>query len=305
MRTTSVAAAVNALQQGRIVAIPTETVYGLAANARNQAAVARIYEVKGRPSDHPVIVHLADSNQISEWATAIPEWANRLAETFWPGPLTLILPKLPEVGSWITGGQQSIGLRVPDHPLTLEVLRTSGLGLAAPSANRFGSLSPTDAAAVEIELGSYLADEDLILDGGACTVGVESTIVDCTASAPSILRLGAITAEEIAIVTGLDLIAANSQQRAPGTLANHYAPNAKVCTALSPACQGLIALADVPTPEGVRRLASPTTMKEYAQQLYAAMRTADQTGLTCIAVIPPEGNGLAAAITDRINRASA
>ena len=154
--TTSLEQAARALQGGALVAIPTETVYGLAADARNEAAVVSIYVVKGRPSNHPVIVHIADVNQLDEWAINIPEWARALAETFWPGPLTLILPRAAHVGDWITGGQESVGVRCPDHALTLALLRESGLGVAAPSANRFGSLSPTSAAAVLEELGEYL-----------------------------------------------------------------------------------------------------------------------------------------------------
>ncbi|CAB5041724.1 unannotated protein [freshwater metagenome] len=303
---TSLEQAARALQGGALVAIPTETVYGLAADARNEAAVVSIYVVKGRPSSHPVIVHIADVDQLDEWAINIPTWARALAETFWPGPLTLILPRAAHVGDWITGGQESVGVRCPDHALTLALLRESGLGVAAPSANRFGSLSPTSAAAVLEELGEYLDPaEDLILDGGECEIGVESTIVSCLGSAPSILRLGAITAEQVAIVSGLDVVAVDPSVRAPGTLAQHYSPRAHVCMEVNEKCEAIIALADVDTPLGMVRLASPDTAAQYAHELYAAMREADHRGYTCIAVIPPSGEGISAAVRDRITRASA
>ena len=203
----ALAGAAAQLKAGRLVAIPTETVYGLGADATNAEAVARIYSVKGRPADHPLIVHLADAQDIAEWAAEVPDFAIDLARSFWPGPMTLILNRSELAQDFITGGQETVGLRVPDHTLALAFLqefkKIGGKGVAAPSANRFGHVSPTTAIAVHEELGEYLDRDDLILDGGPSLVGVESTIIDCTSTAPRILRPGAITVEMIEAVTGL------------------------------------------------------------------------------------------------------
>ena len=193
----SLAQAAAHLQSGNLVAFPTETVYGLGADASSENAVARIYEVKGRPSDHPLIVHIADMQDMSEWASDIPTYAISLARDFWPGPMTLVLKRSDLAKDFITGGQDTVGLRVPAHPIALalikEFIALGGYGIAAPSANRFGAVSPTTAQAVEEELAAFLHEDDLILDGGACLVGVESTIIDCTGPTPMVLRLGAIT----------------------------------------------------------------------------------------------------------------
>jgi L-threonylcarbamoyladenylate synthase len=306
MITHSVEDAVVTLRRGDLVAIPTETVYGLAADASSQLAVERIYEVKGRPLNHPVIVHISSAAEIGRWAVDVPSWAYLLAETFWPGPLTLILPRAKGVGDWITGGQESVGLRVPNHPVALEIIRKSGLGLAAPSANRFGAVSPTNAAAVLEDLGPYLIPgRDLIFDGGDCAVGLESTIVDATSAQPSILRLGAVTAAQVEEVTGLALIQGKSDIRAAGTLETHYSPRAIVHLDLVEGADGFIALSEIATPNGLIRLFAPANISEYAQGLYEALRRADALGLHDVVALAPEGVGLAAAIRDRLKRAAA
>ena len=311
--TEALTSAATKLRTGGLVAFPTETVYGLGADATNPAAVARIYEVKGRPHDHPVIVHLADINQLSEWVSDIPEYAITLARTFWPGPMTLILPRSEKVGDFITGGQNSVGIRIPNNPLALQFLKLVGVGVAAPSANRFGAISPTTALAVNEEIGSYLNPElDVILDGGSSDVGVESTIIECLGSAPKILRPGAITKEMIERATGISVDESGSTVRASGTLEQHYAPRAKVflLDPMNPvvACivgVGFIALDKFPTPDGAIRLAAPKTDEEYARVLYDALREGDRKNLPAIYVVPPAGEGVAVAIRDRLKRASA
>ncbi len=309
-------AAANLLAGG-LVAFPTETVYGLGADACNEMAVARIYSVKGRPADHPLIVHIASMDGLGEWADDVPGYAISLARDFWPGPMTLVVKRSGLAGDFVTGGQDTVGVRVPDHPVALGLLdayvRNGGKGVAAPSANRFGNVSPTTAQAVVDELGDYLADDDQILDGGSCEVGVESTIIDCTGDMPKILRPGAITAQIIAESTGLDVIgqisgdaAVNSNSiRVSGSLEAHYAPAATVVLDQSPvAGQGFIAMADVAASEGVVRLASPKTHEEFARVLYSALRAADELGLETVVVAQPVGDGIAVAIRDRVKRAA-
>ncbi len=303
-------AAANLLAGG-LVAFPTETVYGLGADACNADAVARIYIVKGRPADHPLIVHVASMDGLGDWAEDVPGYAISLARDFWPGPMTLVVKRSGLAGDFVTGGQDTVGVRVPNHPVALGLLeafvRAGGKGLAAPSANRFGHVSPTSAQAVSDELGDYLADGDQILDGGACDVGVESTIIDCTGDVPKILRPGAITAQMIAESTGLEVIgvADKSSIRVSGSLEAHYAPAATVVLDQSPvAGQGFIAMADVVAGEGVVRLAAPTTHEEFARVLYSALRAADQQGLETVVVQQPTGTGIAVAIRDRLKRAS-
>lgn len=317
---------------GDLVAFPTETVYGLGADACNPAAVARIYEVKGRPSDHPLIVHISSMDRMGDWASNVPEYAIKLARDFWPGPMTLILKRSELAADFITGGQDSVGVRVPDHVVALGLLeafeRQGGKGIAAPSANRFGQVSPTTAQAVVEELGEYLSSNDVVLDGGACAVGVESTIIDCTSDTPRILRPGAISDDEVAHSTGLLVfrtyrfvddgagivwikqISENTNDkseeiRVSGSLENHYAPAAKVYLDQLPLSgQGFIALADIATPEGVIRLASPHDDEEFARILYSALREADAQGLTEVVVMQPIGIGIAVAIRDRLARAA-
>lgn len=300
----------QALKNGALIAFPTETVYGLGADASNEKAVARIYEVKGRPQDHPLILHIASINEISYWATDISDYAMALARAFWPGPMTLIFKRSDAAKDFVTGGQDTVGLRVPDHSLALGLLqeckKIGVRAIAAPSANRFGHVSPTTAAAVQEEIGAYLSAQDLILDGGAAQVGLESTIIDCTGDTPNILRPGAITQEMIEEVTGLQVSEdSNSDIRVSGSLEKHYAPNAQILLDVqASAGQGFIAPADVATPSGAIRLASPSNTDEYARSLYSALRDGDAQGLKAIAVIQPSGDGLAIAIRDRLMRAS-
>ena len=297
------------LKAGDLVAFPTETVYGLGADASNSQAVARIYSVKGRPNDHPLIVHFASMERMGDWARDVPEYAIALARSFWPGPMTLILKRSELAGDFITGGQDSVGVRVPDHVVALALLeafeRSGGNGVAAPSANRFGHVSPTTAAAVIEELGDYLSKDDLVLDGGACDVGVESTIIGCTGASPSMLRPGAISVAMIEECTGLKTTHSNNEIRVSGALENHYAPIAKVLLCEIPiAGQGFIALATIETPEGVIRLASPSNDEEFARILYSALRDADARGLLEVVVVQPIGIGIAVAIRDRLARAA-
>jgi L-threonylcarbamoyladenylate synthase len=301
--------AAEALLEGRLVAFPTETVYGLGADATSQDAVARIYSAKGRPSDHPLIVHIASSDHIDYWCNSIPEYARALAEKFWPGPMTLILTKSESVADFITGGQETVGLRVPNHPVALALLQTfhqlGGKGVAAPSANRFGKVSPTDTSAVREELDAHLEPGDLILEGGISEVGIESTITDCTGQAPKILRPGAITAEMITLATGLQLDTSDSTIRASGLLASHYAPTAAVVLDEQPVVgDGFIAMSTVETPEGAVRLAAPESIEQYAQLLYATLSRADELGLSRVVAWQPTGSGLAVAVRDRLTRAS-
>ena len=316
------------LMAGNLVAFPTETVYGLGADACNVDAVAQIYAAKGRPTDHPLIVHVASLDALGEWADDVPEFAISLARDFWPGPMTLIMNRSELAGDFVTGGQDTVGVRVPDHPVALGLLeafaRAGGKGVAAPSANRFGNVSPTTAQAVADELSEYLAEADQILDGGQCEVGVESTIIDCTGQVPRILRPGAVTAEMIQESTGLSVdgkfvygendiagITINGQAvdgpqiRISGSLESHYAPVATVVLDQSPvAGQGFIAMADVATPDGVVRLAAPSSAYHFARELYSALRRADELGLAEVVVAQPWGDGIEIAIRDRLLRAS-
>ena len=302
-------AAANLLA-GNLVAFPTETVYGLGADACSAAAVARIYSVKGRPADHPLIVHVASMDALGDWASDVPAFAIALARDFWPGPMTLIMKRSGLAEDFVTGGQDTVGVRVPAHPVALGLLeafaRAGGKGVAAPSANRFGNVSPTTALAVSDELSEYLSDADQILDGGACDVGVESTIIDCTGVAPRILRPGAITQEMIEHSTGLDVLDADGVAiRVSGSLDSHYSPQARVVLDQSPtAGQGFIAMSDVATPDGVVRLAAPQSHIEFARVLYSSLRAADEQGLATVVVQQPQGDGIAIAIRDRLKRAA-
>ena len=303
--------AAQALIDGHLVAFPTETVYGLGADANNSKAVARIYEVKARPTDHPLIVHISSINQISKWARDIPDYAITLARKFWPGPMTLILKRSDLAKNFITGGQENVGLRVPSHSLALALLTQfeslGGEGVAAPSANRFGAVSPTTSLAVNEEIGRNLKEEDLILDGGTCSIGLESTIIDCTGKSPSILRPGAITLEmvEKSVCGKIDANASTTSIKASGLLANHYAPKAKVRLDMpAKPGEGFIAMASIRTPEGAHRLASPVDVEEFARILYEALRNGDRIKLNEIKVMLPKGDGLAIAIKDRLKKSS-
>jgi L-threonylcarbamoyladenylate synthase len=305
------ASAAKRLIAGDLVAFPTETVYGLGADASNSAAVARIYSVKGRPNDHPLIVHIASMDRMGDWASEVPEYAIALARNFWPGPMTLVLKRSELAGDFVTGGQDTVGVRVPAHVVALALLEAfenaGGQGVAAPSANRFGHVSPTTTAAVVEELADYLSKDDLVLDGGACAVGVESTIIDCTGLLPRVLRPGAISTVMIEEVTGLTAVSIDGvdEIRVSGSLENHYAPAAKVLLCEVPiAGQGFIAHKNIETPSGVIRLASPSDDEEFAQILYSALREADAQGLLEVVVVQPIGIGIGVAIRDRLARAA-
>jgi len=308
--------AVAALRRGALVAFPTETVYGLGADASNPAAVARIFEAKGRPANHPLIVHLASASALPQWARDIPESAQRLAERFWPGPLTLILERGSGVPDAVTGGQDSVGLRVPAHPVAQALLHAFGGGIAGPSANRFGRVSPTTAQHVRDELGDRL---EMILDGGPCPVGIESTIVDLSGSAPVLLRPGRITPQEIEAVIGTQLGRANAASpRASGTLAAHYAPRLPLRLVSSAtldaavreaASQRLVAvLARHPRPgysNATVWMMAPLDAAEYARLLYAGLRQLDESGCALILVEAPPDTQDWAAVRDRLARAAA
>jgi len=307
----TVSNAAQALIDGHLVAFPTETVYGLGADATNEKAVSRIYSVKGRPVGHPLIVHISSISKLDQWATDIPEYAIKLAREFWPGPMTLILPRKEIAKNFITGGQNNVGLRVPDQPIALALLKRfeelGGHGIAAPSANRFGAVSPTTAEAVGEELGAHLDSDDLVLDGGQCSVGIESTIIDCTGSTPSVLRPGAITEEmvEKSLEKKTQNKEGRSETKAPGLMDSHYAPKAIVSLNSNAAPgEGFLAMSEFQTPAGAIRLASPNSLEQYAKDLYLALRSADQQGLKKVAVLLPEGVGLAEAIRDRLTKAS-
>ncbi len=303
--------AAQTLLEGNLVAFPTETVYGLGADALNKQAVARIYEAKGRPADHPLIVHIHSTQVMGQWVEDVPTYAIALARDFWPGPMTLIFKRSSLAQDFLTGGQNTVGIRVPNHVVALGLLEAfhnlGGRGVAAPSANRFGHVSPTTAKAVSEELGDYLQSKDQIMDGGPSTVGVESTIIDCTGELPRILRPGAITEEMIKESTGLVELGTSSTEapRVSGSLEKHYAPVAKVLLDQTPvAGQGFIAVSRRVTPTGVKRLAAPKNLDEFARDLYSALRKADELGLTEVVVEQPQGGGLAIAIRDRLERAS-
>ena len=316
MITNDIAQAVTALASGKLCAIPTETVYGLAANALDEVAVARVFAAKERPADHPLIVHVATASDVSEWITELPQWATDLTNAVWPGPLTIVGPRTALASNAVTGNQDTVAVRVPSHPLAQELLqqlKTQGIkGLVAPSANRFGHVSPTSAAHVSADLGEYLdAHGDLILDGGDCQVGVESTIVLATGSQPVILRPGAVTAADIKRITGVEVSEETTNApRVSGALDSHYSPTAQVIL-ISDASElelesnsGFLALAQTPTPTGLTRLAIPTTIEDFAHELYSSLRAGDDLQLKTIYVVPPTGDGLAQAINDRLNRAA-
>ena len=295
------------------MAFPTETVYGLGADASNKKAVARIYEAKGRPINHPLIVHVSSINNLDMWAKDIPEYALKLARNFWPGPMTLVLPKSDLVKDFITGGQNNVGIRVPAHLLAISLLKEfeaqGGFGIAAPSANRFGKVSPTSADDVKAELTDHLKSEDLILDGGPSFVGLESTIIDCTNTTPVILRPGAITSAMINELLGIQVEVISKDNpdfiRVPGLLESHYSPNAKVYLSGNPSTgDGFIALSRHPTPEGAIRLIAPINNEEYARTLYQGLRRADSKMLSKVFVVAPTGDDIAVAICDRLKKSA-
>ncbi|MDA1108161.1 MAG: L-threonylcarbamoyladenylate synthase [Proteobacteria bacterium] len=319
MTRADIEAAVHVLRAGGVVAFPTETVYGLGADALNPAAVERIFAIKGRPAHHPLIVHLADAAQLPHWARDIPKDAHILAGHFWPGPLTLILKRTPQVPDCVTGGQDTVGLRVPGHPVALALLRAFGGGIAAPSANRFGRVSPTTAAHVHAELGN---DVDMILDGGPCRVGLESTIVSLVGERPVILRPGAITAGQIEelLEVKIDELSDVETPRAPGMLKMHYAPRTPLRLVLAAqwgqelarqVAQGKhsAVLSTIPensaVPKATAYFLMPADPEGYAHRLYAALREADHAGCDVILVAEPPPGEDWLAIRDRLTRAAA
>jgi len=309
--------AVSVLRAGGLVAFPTETVYGLGADASNPAAVRRIFEAKGRPATHPVIVHLADAVQIANWAREVPEAARRLARRFWPGPLTVVLRRSSEVSSVVTGGQDTVALRVPSHPVALQLLARFGGGIAAPSANRHGRVSATTAEHVRREFGAAV---DCVLDGGAAEVGIESTIVDLSGGQAALLRPGWITAAEIEQALGMPLRApAGNAPRAPGTLAAHYAPQTPLTLvegdllaelAATLTRQGktvaVLALSEArPLLQGLQWIAAPRDAAGYAHALYSNLRALDAARCDAILVEQPPREAAWTAINDRLTRAAA
>jgi L-threonylcarbamoyladenylate synthase len=308
--------AVETLRRGGVIALPTETVYGLAANCEDELAVRRVFAIKGRPATHPLIVHVARATELPSWARHVPEEAWRLAEAFWPGPLTLVLPRTARATDAVTGGQDTVALRVPNHPVALAVLDALGGGVAAPSANRFGRVSPTTAEHVRADLGEEV---DLILDGGPCTVGVESTIVDLSGKEPAVLRPGGLAVEELERVLGRRVpVRTSATVRVSGSLASHYAPRAGVVlsepadvvsrvTSLRARGHnvGVLGPASLTLPPGVPRYDVPEDPAGAARALYTRLREADEQGHDMLVACLPRAEGLGIAVRDRLSRAAA
>jgi len=312
----AIANAVRVLRKGGLVAIPTETVYGLGADAQREAAIRRVFAVKRRPTSHPLIVHLGATSWLPLWARTIPPTARKLAEAFWPGPLTLVLPRSGRVLDAITGGQDTVALRVPAHPLMRQLLSAFGGGIAAPSANRFGKLSPTTAEHVRAEL----ADEvDLVLDGGPCAIGIESTIVDLSSGSPTVLRPGGVSQDELerALQQPVPLARATNI-RAPGLFPSHYAPTAEVVLARASDVPdrvaslrsagrkvAVVAPQSLPLPQDVRQFPLSSDEAVFARALYGTLREIDLQGFDAVVVVPPADTGLGVAIRDRLTKAAA
>lgn len=302
MLTLDVELAAQRIRAGGLVAMPTETVYGLAADATNPEAIARIFAVKGRPSDHPLIVHLAAVEDLAVWAPAASSAALLLGSTVWPGPVTIIVPRSERLPPEVAGGRDTVAIRVPAHRLAQQLIAAAGVPVAAPSANRFGAVSPTTAQHVSVDLGNRLDPaRDLILDGGPCDVGIESTIIDCTVEPPQLLRAGAITAEQVAEILGSDLMPSSGPSRASGMLASHYAPRCQV--RLVDTADDAMALA-AGTP-GSRVLNNTDDLVRYANKLYSDLRSADEDGVRTLIAVLPAASGLGHAIIDRLTKAAA
>lgn len=301
--------AVDLLQGGGLVAFPTETVYGLGADASNPSAVGRIFEAKGRPTGHPLIVHIGSAQKLDRWAADLDDRAHRLAEAFWPGPLTLIVPSAGLAAPAVTGGRPTVGLRVPGHPLALDLLTRFDGGLAGPSANRFGHVSPTTAQHVMTDLGGRI---EAVLDGGPAEVGVESTIVEVLGDRPAtVLRPGGVTAEALEIVLGEEVLdGRSSTSRAAGMLASHYAPAARVVVLETPPAAGelgpdtIVIGHEVSLVDPEQRIQMPADGAGFARGLYAALRAADARGPETIAVVVPTEGSLLDAVRDRLSKAS-
>lgn len=315
--TSDIEKAAEVLRAGGLVALPTETVYGLGANAEDPAAVGRIFQVKGRPPSHPLIVHLGGAEHLDDWVKDVPQAARLLAEHFWPGPLTLVLRRGSRVPLEATGGLETVAVRVPDHPVALGLLSAFGGGVTAPSANRFGSVSPTTADHVRAELGEAV---DFVLDGGPCEVGLESTIVDVTGDAPSILRPGGVTSEDLEAVLGYPLaVPSTSRVRVPGQHPSHYAPRARVVLVEPEKVVAEAELAQelghqvgvfLPAPFASTTVrvhavvALPSSMAAYARGLYGFLRELDRQGCDLLVASLPEEEGLGLAIANRLRRAA-
>jgi L-threonylcarbamoyladenylate synthase len=292
--------AAQILREGGVVAFPTETVYGLGADAENEAAVRRVFEIKGRPIGHPVIVHVADLSQLDDWAREIPKAALILAERFWPGPLTIVLARTSRASDLVTGSQDTVALRAPSHPLAQAILREFGGGVVAPSANRFGTVSATRAEHVIADFGEAV---DFVVDGGPATIGVESTIVDLSHGEPAILRPGGITREQLAQALGVPVREGGTEVRVPGSLASHYAPRARVELAENDAvAEGL---ASALRSQGKRvSLIGSSEVSAFARDLYERLRAADREGADAIVVVLPPNEGIGVALRDRLRRAA-
>ncbi|MFJ3234273.1 L-threonylcarbamoyladenylate synthase [Streptomyces sp. NPDC086787] len=316
-RTSDIEKAAGVLRAGGLVALPTETVYGLGANAEDPAAISRIFQVKGRPPSHPLIVHIAGAEQLDDWVQYVPATARLLAEHFWPGPLTLVLRRGRRVPLEATGGLETVAVRVPDHPVARALLSAFGGGVTAPSANRFGQVSPTTANDVRAELGAAV---DFVLDGGPCEVGVESTIVDATGEIPTILRPGGVTREDLEAVLGCPLaVPSTSRVRVPGQHPSHYAPRARVVlvepekvVAEAELAQELghqvgvllpAAFADAEV-KAHAVVAVPDSMAPYARGLYGFLRELDRQGCDLVVASLPAEEGLGLAIANRLRRAA-
>ncbi len=300
--TVDVDVAAAALRAGGLVAMPTETVYGLAADATNASAVARVFDVKGRPTDHPLIVHLASADDLARWAPGASSAALALASAVWPGPLSIIVPRIDDLPAIVAGGRSSVAVRVPAHPFAQRLIAAAGRPLVAPSANRFGAVSPTTAQHVLDDLGERLVDgRDVILDGGPCDVGVESTIVDCTVDPPQMLRAGAVTATQVADIIGSALGVASGPARASGMLASHYAPRCQV-RLVDNADDAAALSAGTP---GSRVLDHTDDVDRYARDLYGELRRADTDGIRTLIAVLPEADGLGLAVIDRLTKAAA
>ena len=303
--TTDIDRTVSALRAGGLVGLPTETVYGLAADAGNDTAVGRIFSVKGRPRGHPLILHVADLDTAEHWGI-FSDVARQLAARFWPGPMTVLVPRTSNVSDTVTGGRDSVGIRIPAHPIAAEVLRRHGGALAAPSANRFGEVSPTTAQHVVADLGSHLDPRlDLVLDGGPCTVGVESSIIDTTCSPVQLLRPGAVTADDLDTILAR-LAGPSGPSRAAGMMAAHYAPVCAVHAIDHDGPLGTLVVDGVDLGAArTRVLDLRTNLDVAARELYGHLRAADIDGITTVVVLMPPSTGLGAAIRDRVIKAAA
>ncbi len=298
----SIDLAVRYLRDDLLIGLPTETVYGLAALASRPKAISKIFQVKARPTDHPLILHLASYRQLEKWAQNVPSYVEVLCEKFWPGPLTIVLQRTPQVCDEITGARETVAIRVPNHQVALALLNRIDDGLVAPSANRFGKVSPTSAKHVVDDLGDQVA---LVLDGGVCDIGVESTILDCTRSSPQILRHGAISKDELESAANISINLSDGESRASGMLEKHYAPNCRLELVETTADAKRRAAELVSEDQKIEILDFFGDLIVYANQLYARLRQADQSGVDVIIAVMPINTGLGEAIRDRLTKASA